>query len=158
MCTHYLAKYIDNEAIAVKLEDLINNKNNSSIKPSDYIVKYENRILSMFNSMLDKGQNMEDIYDYVAKNPSKKLWKTLSQRAMENLDFDTAHKSMLQMNDFDGLDFLKQVKNIDDPEVQKAEIAQYNSQYDEASKLFAKNGRNDLNLAMLMKLGKWDKV
>ena len=158
MCTHYLAKYIDNEAIAVKLEDLINNKNNSSLKPSDYIVKYENRILSMFNSMLDKGQNMEDIYDYVAKNPSKKLWKTLSQRAMENLDFDTAHKSMLQMNDFDGLDFLKQVKNIDDPEVQKAEIAQYNSQYDEASKLFAKNGRNDLNLAMLMKLGKWDKV
>ena len=50
---------------------------------------------------------------------------------MENLDFDTAHKSMLQMNDFDGLDFLKEVKNVEDPEVQKAEIAQYNSQYEE---------------------------
>ena len=158
ICTDYLAKYIDNEAIAIKLEDLIKNKNNALLKPSNYIKKYENKILTMFNSMLDQGKSFEEIYDFVAKNPNKKLWKTLSQRAMENLDFDTAHKSMLQMNDFDGLDFLKQVKDVDDPEVQKAEIAQFNSQYDEASKLFTKSGRNDLNLAMLMKLGKWDKV
>ena len=158
ICTDYLAKYIDNEAIAVKLEDLIKNKNNSIIKPEKYLKKYENKILSIFNSMLEKGKNLEDIYDYVSKNPNKKLWQTLSQRAMENLDFDTAHKSMLQINDFDGLEFLKEVKNVEDPEVQKAEIAQYNSQYEEASKLYAKNGRNDLNLEMLIKLGKWDKV
>ena len=158
ICTDYLAKYIDNEAIAVKLEDLINNKNNSMIKPENYIKKYENKILSIFNSMLYNNKTLEEIYDYVSKNPSKKLWQTLSQRAMENLDFDTAHKSMLQISDFDGLDFLKEVKNVEDPEVQKAEIAQYNSQYEEASKLYAKNGRNDLNLAMQMKLGKWDKV
>ena len=158
ICTDYLAKYIDNEAIAVKLEDLIRNKNNSNINPENYIKKYENKVLSIFNSMLDRGQKLEEIYDYVAKNPSKKLWQTLSQRAMENLDFDTAHKSMLQMNNFDGLEFLKEIKNVDDPEVQKAEIAQFNSQYEEASKLYAKNGRNDLNLAMNMKLGKWDKV
>ena len=158
ICTDYLAKYIDNVAIAVRIEDLIKNKNNSNIKPSNYIKIYENKILSMFNSMLDTGKNFEEIYDFVAKNPSKKLWQTLSQKAMENLDFDTAHRSMLQMNDFDGLDFLNQVKKIDDPELQKAEIAQFNSQYEEASKLYSKNGRNDLNLAMLIKLGKWDKI
>ena len=45
-----------------------------------------------------------------------------------------------------------------DSELQKAEIAQYNSNYEEASKLFSKNNRNDLNLAMLMKLGKWEQV
>ena len=158
ICTDYLAKYIDNEAIAVKLEDLINNKNNSNIKAGNYIKKYQNKILAVFNSMLDTGKNLEEIYDYVSRNPNKKLWQTLSKKAMEDLDFDTAHRSMLQMNDFDGLEFLKQVKNVEDPEIQKAEIAQFNSQYDEASKLYAKTGRNDLNLAMLMKLGKWDKI
>ena len=158
VCTYYLAKYIDNEAIAVKLEELINNKNNPNIKASNYIKKYQNKILAVFNSMLDTGKSLEEIYDYVSKNPSKKLWQSLSKRAMEELDFDTAHRSMLQMNDFDGLEFLKQVKNVEDPEIQKAEIAQFNSQYDEASKLYAKTGRNDLNLAMLMKLGKWDKI
>ena len=37
MCTDYLAKYLDNEAIAVKLEDLINNKNNSNINPNELL-------------------------------------------------------------------------------------------------------------------------
>ena len=77
---------------------------------------------------------------------------------MDNLDFDTARKSMLQMNDFNGIEFLNKMKNVKDPELLKAEIAQYNSNYEEASKLFSKSNRNDLNLAMLMKLGKWEQV
>ena len=158
LCTDYLANYIDNEATAVKLEDLIRTKNNSNINPNNYIKKYENRILLKFNNMIDTGKNMDEIYDYVKKHPNKKLWRRLSQKAMENLDFDTAQKSMLQMNDFNGLQFLNKTKNLKDPELQKAEIAQYNSDYEEASKLFKKSNRNDLNLAMLMKLGKWDKV
>ena len=158
ICTHYLAKYIDNEAIAVKLEDLLKNKNISIINPSNYIKKYQNKTLSIFNSMIDKGKNLEEIYDYVEKNPSKKLWQTLSQRALDNKDFDTAQKSMLQTNDFNGLQFLNEVKTIEDPEIQNAEIAQYNSQFEEASRLYQKNGRSDLNLAMLMKLGKYDKI
>ena len=158
ICTDYLAKYIDNEAFAVKLEDLIKNKNNSVVNPNNYIKIYQNKTLTIFNSMLDTGKNLEEIYDYVEKNPSKKLWQTLSQRALDNRDFDTAQKSMLQTNDFNGLQFLNEIKNIEDPEIQNAEIAQYNSQFEEASRLYQKNGRNDLNLAMLMKLGKYDKV
>ena len=50
------------------------------------------------------------------------------------------------------------MKNVKDPELLKAEIAQYNSNYEEASKLFSKSNRSDLNLAMLMKLGKWEEV
>ena len=158
ICTDYLANYTDNEAIAVKLEDLIKNKKNSNINPNNYIKKYQNKILSQFNNMIDTGKTMDEIFDYVKKHPNKRLWGKLSQKAMENLDFDTAKKSMLQMNDFNGLKFVNQMKNLKDPELQKAEIAQYNSNYEEASKLFKKNNRNDLNLAMMMKLGKWDQV
>ena len=158
LCIDYLAKYIDDEAIAVKLEDLINNKNKSNINPNNYIKKYENKILAEFNNMMDTGKKLDEVYNYIKDNPNKKLWRRLSQKAMENLDFDTARKSMLQMNDFNGLEFLDQIKTVKDPELQKAEIAQYNSNYEEASKMFEKNNRSDLNLAMLMKLGKWEKV
>ena len=158
ICTDYLAKYFDNEAIAVKLEDLINNKHNSNINPNNYIKRYENKILAQFNNLIETGKDLDEIYDFVKKNPSKKLWRRLSMKAMENLDFDTARKSMLQMNDFNGIEFLNRMKNVKDPELLKAEIAQYNSNYEEASKLFSKSNRNDLNLAMLMKLGKWDQV
>ena len=158
ICTDYLARYEDNEAIAVRLEDLIKNKNNSNINPDSYIKKYQNKILAHFNNMIDTGKTLDEIYDYVKKHPNKSLWQKLSNKALENLDFDTAQKSMLQINDFNGLNFLNQMKELKDPELQKAEIAQYNNNYEEASKLFKKNKRNDLNLAMNMKLGKWDKV
>ena len=158
ICTYYLAKYIDNEAIAVKLEDLINNKNNENINPNNFIEKYPNQTLAKFNNLIETGKNLEEVYEYIKKHPSKSLFKKLSFKALENLDFDTARKSMLEINDFNGLQFLERMKNLKDPELQKAEIAQYNSNYDEASKLFSKSNRNDLKLEMLMKLGKWGEV
>jgi WD repeat-containing protein 35 len=158
ICIDYLATYIDNEAIAVKLEDLINNKYNENINPDNYIKKYQNQILAQFNNMIDTGKDLNEIYEFIKKNPSKNLFKKLSLKAMENLDFDTAQKSLLQINDFNGIEFLNRVKNLNDPELQKAEIAQYNADYEEASKLFSKTNRNDLKLEMLMKLGKWDEV
>ena len=158
ICIDYLAAYIDNEAIAVKLEDLINNKYNENINPDNYIKKYQNQILAQFNNMIDTGKDLNEIYEFIKKNPSKNLFKKLSLKAMENLDFDTAQKSLLQINDFNGIEFLNRVKNLNDPELQKAEIAQYNADYEEASKLFSKTNRNDLKLEMLMKLGKWDEV
>ena len=158
ICNDYLARYIDNEAIALKLEDVIRNKNDSNINPNNYIKIYENHILAQFNNMLDTNKNLDEIYNFVKKHPSKNLWKRLSHQALENLDLETAQKSMLQMNDFNGLEFLNKIKNEKDPELQKAQIAQFNSDYEEASKLFSKSNRNDLNLEMLMKLGKWDKV
>ena len=158
ICSDYLAKYTDNEAIAVKLEDVIKHKNDSTINPHHYIKKFENQILSQFNNMLDTQKDLNEVYNYVKKHPNKKLWKRLSYQALGNLDLETAQKSMLQMNDFNGLEFLNKVKKEKDPELQKAEIAQYNSDYEEASKLFSKSNRNDLNLEMYMKLGKWDQV
>ena len=144
ICTYYLAKYIDNEAIAVKLEDLINNKNNENINPNNFIEKYPNQTLAKFNNLIETGKNLDEVYEYIKKHPSKSLFKKLSFKALENLDFDTARKSMLEINDFNGLQFLERMKNLKDPELQKAEIAQYNSNYEEASKLFSKSNRNDL--------------
>jgi WD repeat-containing protein 35 len=65
---------------------------------------------------------------------------------------------MLQTGDFEGLQFLKKIKNIEDDELKKAEILEFNNNYDEASNKYNNMGRSDLNLAMNIKLGKWDKV
>jgi WD repeat-containing protein 35 len=65
---------------------------------------------------------------------------------------------MLQTGDLEGLQFLNKIKNIEDDELKKAEILEFNNNYDEASNKYKNMGRNDLNLAMNIKLGKWDKV
>ena len=159
-CPDYLATYVDNEVTAVKIEKLNNDRNNDFFEGKDYLVKYENKVLREFNEILEDEENpdLKEAFDYAIKHPCNSFFSSITKKALEKMDFDTAQKTMLQMSDFEGLEFLKNVKNIEDEDIKKAEILQYNSNFDEASKKYNKMNRSDLNLAMQMKLGKWDKV
>ena len=159
-CIDYLAIYIDNEVTAVKIEKLNNDRNNDFFEGKDYLVKYENKVLREFKEILedDEKTDLKEAFDFAQKNPCPTFYSLLTKKALDKLDFDTAQKTMLQTGDFEGLEFLKNVKNIEDDELKKAEILQYNSNFDEASNRYNKMNRGDLNLAMQMKLGKWDKV
>jgi WD repeat-containing protein 35 len=159
-CIDYLGTYLDNEVTAVRIEKLNNDRNNDFFEGKDYLKKYENKALKEFKEILedDEKPDLKEAFEYAKKNPCSTFYSLLTKKALDKLDFDTAQKTMLQTGDFEGLEFLKNVKNIEDDELKKAEILQYNSNYDEASKRYNKMNRGDLNLAMNMKLGKWDKV
>ena len=159
-CADYLGSYLDNEVTAIKIEKLNNDRNNDFFEGKDYIIKYENKALKELKEILedDEKQDLKEAFDFVQKNPCKTFYSLLTKKALDKLDFDTAQKTMLQTSDFEGLEFLKNVKNIEDDELKKAEILQYNSNFDEASNRYNIMNRGDLNLAMQMKLGKWDKV
>ena len=158
-CPDYLGSYLDNEVTAVRIEKLNNDRNKDSFEGQDYLKKYENQVLKEFKDLIEDDKvDLKTVLDYANNHPCKTFYKAITKKALEKLDFDTAQKTMLQTGDFEGLEFLKNVKNIEDDELKKAEILQYNSNYDEASNKYNQMNRNDLNLAMLMKLGKWDKV
>ena len=160
ICQNYLSNYIDNEVTTVKIEKLNIDRNKDFFQVEDYIQKFENKLLKEFKQILDStdANNLKAAYDYATKHPCKTFFNSITKKAMENLDFDTAQKTMLQTGNFDGLDFLNKVKNIEDNDLKMAEISQYNNNFEEASKQYTKMNRTDLDLAMNMKLGKWDKV
>ena len=159
-CSDYLGKYLDNEVTAVRIEKLNNDRNNDFFEGKDYLKKYENKVLREFNEILedDEKGDLKEAFDFATKHPCNSFFTSITKKALDKLDLDTAQKTMLQTGDFEGLEFLKKIKGIDDEEMQKAEILEYNSNYDEASKTYNKMNRGDLDLAMNMKLGKWDKV
>ena len=159
-CPDYLAKYINNEVTTVKIEKLNNERNNDFFIGKDYLKIYQNKVLREFNELLENSQNsdLKPALEYAAKKPNNNFYSKITKKALEKLDFDTAHTAMLQTGDFEGLQFLKKLKNVEDDELKKAEILEFNNNYDEASNKYNKMGRNDLNLAMNIKLGKWDKV
>ena len=159
-CTDYLARYFNNEVTTVKIEKLNNERNNDFFIGKDYLKIYQNKVLKEFNELLENSQNtdLKPALEYASKKPNNTFFTKITKKALEKLDFDTAQTAMLQTGDFEGLQFLKQVKNIEDDELKKAEILEFNNNYDEASNKYNKMGRNDLNLAMNIKLGKWDKV
>ena len=159
-CSDYLGIYLDNEVTAVKIEKLNNDRNNDFFEGKDYLKKYENKVLREFNEILedDEKGDLKEAFEFATKHPCNSFFSSITKKALDKLDLDTAQKTMLQTGDFEGLEFLKKVKNIDDDELKKAEILEYNSNYDEASKKYNKMNRSDLDLAMQMKLGKWDRV
>ena len=156
-CTDYLAKYYNNEVIAVKIEKLNNDRYNDFFLGKDYYQIFQNKFLNEFNQLLE-NEDLKPALDYAAKKPNNKLYSKIIKKSLEKLDFDTAQKAMLQTYDFEGLQFLKKVKNIENDEYKKAAILEYNNNFEEASNEYNKAGRNDLKLQMNIKLGKWDEV
>ena len=159
-CSDYLAKYSNNEVTTVKIEKLNNERNNDFFVGKDYLKIYQNKVLKEFNELLENSQNsdLKPALEYASKKPNNTFYSKITKKALEKLDFDTAQTAMLQTGDFEGLQFLKKLKNVEDDELKKAEILEFNNNYDEASNKYNKMGRSDLNLAMNIKLGKWDKV
>ena len=118
-CPDYLANYVDNEVTAVKIEKLNYDRNNDFFEGKDYLVKYENKVLREFNELLEDEEkaDLKEAFDYAIKHPCNSFFSSITKKALEKMDFDTAQKTMLQMSDFEGLEFLKNVKNIEDEEM-----------------------------------------
>ena len=122
-CNGYLADFSDLNITAVKLEDLMFKPWENNYEVKDIIIKIETRILRDLQEHINNNMPMDDIYKYVEEHPSRKLWNLLSKHALNNMDFATAEKSFTHMNDYMGLNFIKKVKNIDDDNLKRAEIA-----------------------------------
>ena len=159
-CSDYLGMYYNNEVTTVKIEKLNKDRNNDFFAGKDYLQKYQNKFLKEFNDILENSKNtdLKPALEYASKQPCNTFYSKITKKALEKLDFDTAQTAMLQTGDFEGLQFLKKIKDVEDDELKKAEILEFNNNYDEASNKYNKMGRSDLNLAMNIKLGKWDKV
>ena len=159
-CSDYLGKYYNNEISTIKIEKLNNDRNNDFFEGKNYIKIYQNKVLKEFNELLENSQitDLKPALEYASKKPCNTFYSKIAKKALEKLDFDSAQTAMLQTGDLEGLQFLNKIKNIEDDELKKAEILEFNNNYDEASNKYKNMGRNDLNLAMNIKLGKWDKV
>ena len=157
---NYYQKEVWDIKWAVKIEKLNNDRNNDFFEGKNYLKVYQNKVLKEFNELLENSQitDLKPALEYASKKPCNTFYSKITKKALEKLDFDSAQTAMLQTGDFEGLQFLKKIKNIEDDELKKAEILEFNNNYDEASNKYNNMGRSDLNLAMNIKLGKWDKV
>ena len=155
----YLADYSNMIITLVRLEELMKKNWETKHNVNDIIIKIEHNFLKKFNEIInDNDISLTEILKYVEENPSDKLWKELAKHALDKLNFDIAEKCFIQTNDYNGLQLIKKLKNIDDDNLKKAEIAQYFNDYDQAEKILKENKRDDLIVDMNMKLDKWDKV
>ena len=157
-CNGYLADFCDLNITAVKIEDLMFKPWETNHEVKDIVIKIETRILRDLREHIKQKMSIDDIYRFVDEHSNRKLWELLANYSLSNLDFPTAEKALIHMNDYMGLIFIKRLKTIDDDNLKRAEIAQFYEDYDLAEDIYSTNDRKDLAIAMRLKLGQWDRV
>lgn len=152
----YLCDFTDLEVKSVLLDDIL--KDPEEIKNiQEMFVQYEAKSLRDTREILTTV-NLKEAVDFIEQNPHKRLWKILTESALEKLNFGVAERAFVKTEDYYGLQMIERLQQNDEKVKQKADIACFFKRYDEAEQIFKDIDRKDLALALRMKLGDWAKV
>ena len=139
---------------AVVLDDIIAEPEHPQ---KECMIHFETKSLRDTRELLKT--TIKDAYDFVDKNPHPRLWALLAEQALEQLDFVVAEKAFVKCQDYQGIQFVKRLKQLDkDRTKQQAEIAAYFLRFDDADRLYRDIDRKDLAAELRMRLGDWFKV
>jgi WD repeat-containing protein 35 len=95
---------------------------------------------------------------FVEHNDHPSLWALVATHALRRGDLKTANKAFVKSKDYHGVTFVKRLKSLHVPQVARAEIAAYFTEFDDAETLFTEIDRNDLALELRRNLGDWFRV
>jgi len=152
----YLCEFKDLEIKTILLDELF--KTPDAPKPSEeLVITFETKSLKEIREMVS-SIDIVDAFNHVEKNPYPRLYKIVAEAALLKLNFDIAQKAFVKCDDYQGICYVNRVKKLDDPQKQKAEIAIYFKDFDEAEEIYKKIDRKDLALDMRVRSGDWVKV
>uniref|UniRef100_A0A1I7V1E8 WD_REPEATS_REGION domain-containing protein n=1 Tax=Caenorhabditis tropicalis TaxID=1561998 RepID=A0A1I7V1E8_9PELO len=109
------------------------------------------------NSML-KASKLKEAIEYTEKNPHAELWKMIANWAVMNQKFDSAEHVFVKLQDYAGIQFVRQIQNITHRELQHAEILAFTEQLDEAKESFVACDRKDLAIEMYKKISEYEPI
>jgi WD repeat-containing protein 35 len=152
----YLCEFKDLEIKAVLLDEIFKNPDSFST-PDELILRFETRSLKDTREMVSK-LDVKEAFSHVEKNPYPKLWRIVAEAALGKLELDVAQKAFVRIDDYQGLLFVNKPKKLNDPQKQKAEVAVFFKNYDEAEEIYKSIDRKDLALDMRVRIGDWVRV
>mmetsp|Transcript_10684 Transcript_10684/g.30908 ORF Transcript_10684/g.30908 Transcript_10684/m.30908 type:complete len:1031 (+) Transcript_10684:210-3302(+) len=151
----YICSFKDLHIQSALIDDLM--KNPDSAK-KDILLEFDTKSLRDTSDILTKVSNLKDAFTYVEENPHPRLWRLLAEAALDQLELSVAEKAFVRYEEYQGIQFVKRLRMLDDKVKQKAEVAAYFQRFDEAEHLYFDIDRKDLALDLRIKLGDWFRV
>jgi len=151
----YLCKFSDLNITAVQLDEIIKDPEHPS---REFVVDHETRSLRDSRAIIQENISIHECYQYVEDNPHPRLWRLVAEAALEKLDFQVADKAFVQCSDYQGIQFVKRLRILNNKELQRAEVETYFKRFEEAEKTYREIDRMDLALEMRKRLGDWFRV
>ncbi|KAJ3413661.1 WD repeat-containing protein 35 [Chytridiales sp. JEL 0842] len=153
-CNGYLCSFENLQIKAAMLDDIFSEPETPS---KDYMMNFDSKSLRDTRNILSQV-GLADGLQFVEDNPHPRLWRLVADSALEKLDFVVAQKAFVRCLDYKGIQFVKGLQKLNDPQKQKAEVLSYFNQYDAAEKLFLEIDRKDLAIDLRIRLGDWFRV
>ena len=152
----YLCDFTDLEVKSCLLDDIL--KDPEEIKNiKDMFITFEAKSLRDTRDLLTTV-SLKEAVEFVEKNPHQRLWKLVTETALDKLNFALAERAMIKTEDYYGVQLVNNISKMEEKVKQKAEVACYFKKYDEAEQIFKDIDRKDLALNLRMRLGDWSKV
>eukprot|EP00516_Mucochytrium_quahogii_P007622 CAMPEP_0203752874 /NCGR_PEP_ID=MMETSP0098-20131031/6733_1 /ASSEMBLY_ACC=CAM_ASM_000208 /TAXON_ID=96639 /ORGANISM=" , Strain NY0313808BC1" /LENGTH=1294 /DNA_ID=CAMNT_0050643241 /DNA_START=364 /DNA_END=4245 /DNA_ORIENTATION=- len=150
----YLCKHSDLQIKAVMLDEIMQQP---TTPENDTVVDFPTKSLRDVREIL-KNVGVEEAFAYIETHPHPRLWKLIAEASLERLEFGVADKSFVQCSDYPGIQFVKNLKMLNDKVKQKAQVSAYFERFDEAESLYCDIDRKDLAIDLRMMLGDWFRV
>mmetsp|Transcript_7812 Transcript_7812/g.27429 ORF Transcript_7812/g.27429 Transcript_7812/m.27429 type:complete len:1008 (-) Transcript_7812:93-3116(-) len=150
----YICGFSDLQIKAVMLDDIMRMPDSPE---ADAVVNFETKSLRDTRHMLS-SVTLGDAYSYVDDNSHPRLWRILAEHALKQLDFVIADKAFVRCADFQGIQFVKRLQVLDEPNIQSAEVCAYFKKFDQAEALYREIDRSDLAVDMRVRMGDWFRV
>jgi WD repeat-containing protein 35 len=129
----YLNRFTNLQITCVLVDEVMLSPEEPS---KDFIVEFETKALRDARDLLANPVSMDDVVKFIQANAHPRLWRTLGERCLQQLDLMTADKAFVSSADYNGVQFVKRLRSLPDPALQQAEVAIYFRNFDEAERIY----------------------
>lgn len=151
-CSGYIGNFEDLEITGVLLDDIII----GSTTPDNNTHLLQLRVKSLRDTEeLLAHVGITEAKQFIEDNPHPRLWRLLAEAALKILDLEIAENSFVRCSNYSGIHLIKKLKTIQTETLQKAEIAAFFGNFDEAEKLYIDADRRDLAIELRQTLCDW---
>uniref|UniRef100_A0A671LLG5 WD repeat domain 35 n=1 Tax=Sinocyclocheilus anshuiensis TaxID=1608454 RepID=A0A671LLG5_9TELE len=150
----FICHFEDLEFKSVLLDEIMRDP---EVPNKDYLINFEIRSLRDSRALIEKV-GIEDASQFIEDNPHPRLWRLLAEAALQKLDLKMAEQAFVRCRDFQGIEFVKRMRNLQSEAMKQAEVAAYFSRFEEAKRMYLDMDRRDLAIGLRIKLGDWFRV
>lgn len=151
-CSGYICNFEDLEITGVLLDEIIS----GAAVPDKNAHLLQLRVKSLRDTEeLLAHVGITEAKQFIEDNPHPRLWRLLAEASLKKLDFETAENAFVRCTNYPGIQLIKRLQTIQSESLQKAEVAAFFGNFDEAEKLYTDADRRDLAIELRQTLCDW---
>lgn len=151
-CSGYICNFEDLEITGILLDEIISG---GAAPAQSNILQLRVKSLRDTEELLSHV-GIGEAKQFIEDNPHPRLWRLLAEAALKALDLETAENAFVRCTNYPGIQLIKRLRTIPNETLQKAEVAAFFGNFDEAEKLYVEQAdRRDLAINLRQTLCDW---